>query len=410
MTADLEDLLGTDSYRDLMQYEEPFELFKAMGHRIGENHSSSILRFLVSDNETHRLGTRFLVNWLLAMKEELGPKATTIPEFSFHHSTAQVEWLTPQGRRLDLLISLRDAKGKPVALIGVENKHWAIEQVDQVTHYQEALAKHAQGLPSCVLFLTPDGRPPHYRKSNFQSCPWLPVSYDTVLQALMGTELKAKPDVQYFLASFRNHLAQNLHRFDMVDSYQNIKGKVHKLFQDPLHRKAILLLEKLRPTGDELLDGLRVKLGWDDSTFEKYPIQGRRVLEAKWFPKSLECEVLGKSISIGYMHTAGQHAWDADTKVQVAALAWCDGVKDKALKKELLVPLTMNRPEGSTWSQEAWDWDCWAPIWVGEKHQLGALGEEDAQALQSLLVQARENTHDWLLGNIERQKAAQKLL
>ncbi len=409
MNASLDNLLGTASYLDLKEYEEPFELFKAMGHYIGENHSSSILRFLVSDRETHALGTEFLANWSTAIIDELEPEASGFPEASFHHSTAQVEWLTSQDRRLDLLISLKDPNGKAVAWIGVENKHWASEQADQVTHYQEALAKHAQGLPSCILFLTPEGRPPHTGKSNFPACPWLPVSYDTVLQALKETELKTKPDVQFFLASFRNHLAQNLHRFDMVDSYQNIKGKVHKLFQDPQHRKAILLLEKLRPTGHGLLDLLNAKLGWDDSTFEKNPTRNRRVLEAKWFPKSLECEILGTAVSIGYLLSSSNY-WEPEVEVRIAVLAWCEGLKGERRKGPILRELTANRPDSATWNQEAWDWDCWAPIWVGEKHQLGALCEQDANALRSLLVHARENTHDWLLGNIERLEADKKLL
>ena len=398
----LSELLSNKTYRELTEFQEPFDMFKAMRHHIGENESSAIIRFLVSDQETHGLGIQFLRSWLAEITAELRGKCMGLPSVDFEHVTAEVEWLTTEDRRLDILICLRDPSSKPVAWIGIENKHWAAEQPRQVSHYQEALAEHVNGLPSCVLFLTPSGRNPETGSSPFQSCPWLAVSYVSLLQAIKRLEPGASADVRAFLASFRNHLAANLHHYDMSDVDQSLKHRVHELFQDSKHRKAMLLLEKLRPSERSLLKRIQELLAWSDVEFEEYPTRGERLVEAKWYPKSLEAERHGKSISIGYMLTSRTQAWESEAEVHIAVMAWCHGIKDHSTKNEILSQLNRGVPTSSAESLEKWSWDSWAPIWVGGSYRLRALGDEDAQELVDLLRKARESTHELLVSNIKR--------
>lgn len=397
-------LLASSTYSELLEFQEPFDMFKAMRHHIGENESSAIIRFLVCDQETHQLGTQFLRSWLKEMRVELGDNCEGLPSVDFEHVTAEVEWLTSEDRRLDILICLRDGSNEPVAWIGVENKHWAREQLKQVEHYQQALVRHAHGLPSCVLFLTPSGKDPIAGKDDSSECHWLAVSYATILNAILEVESVASSEVQNFLVAFRNHLASNLNHDHMTDMNKKFKHRVNELFQDSEHRKAMLLLERFRPSGQDLLNLVKNKLGWgdDEFEFEQYPTRGNRLLESMWYPKSLVGKRDGTEISITYMFSSGQSTWDPGVELRVAVLAWCKGIEDKKVKMDILSDLTTDRPQEATWDQKKWDWECWAPIWVGPSCPLVALDEVDAEKLVKLLHNAYRDTHDWLASNMKK--------
>jgi hypothetical protein len=394
-SSSLSGLLSSNTYGELMEFQEPFDMFKAMRHHIGENESSAIIRFLVSDRETHGLGTQFLRSWLDEIRGKLKDNCEGLPPVDFEHVTAEVEWLTSEARRLDILICLEDSFNEPVAWIGVENKHWAIEQDKQVEDYQKALAKRANGLPSCVLFLTPSGKDPETGVSPWPECPWLAVSYATLLEAIQKNEMRAPSDVRTFLASFRNHLADNLHHFKMTDTTKSVKQKIHELFQDPEHRKAVMLLEKYRPQGFELAKQVEATLGWEAFKYEKFPWKGKDLREAKWLPPSLMATVNGTDVSVYYMLSSGKPSWEPGVSVQVAVMAWCEGVSEKEEKRQILKELSIESFE------EDWWWSCWAPVWVGEKHELSDLQSKDIDGLAELLREAYAETHDWLSGNID---------
>lgn len=98
--------------------------------REDENALSDIFADLLNPHGSHGQGDRFL----LAFLHCIDAQSSIIP-------TAQCrvrrEYRTENHRRLDILLEFL---GEPPALIGIENKPWAIEQDDQMSDYANTLS------------------------------------------------------------------------------------------------------------------------------------------------------------------------------------------------------------------------------------------------------------------------------
>ena len=400
----LDALLKSQEYTELMEFQRPppgFDLFRATNLGLGENRSSWILAHLFTSREPHQLGVRFLRAWADVVSESCG-SAFPLAGVSWDRSTADVEWLTRENRRVDILIRLFREDDTLAGVIGVENKHWAQEQDEQVSHYQTEIAGTFPDVPSCVLFLTPSGKEPATGAKN-DRCPWYSISWRTVITALRLAEHQSDGLVLGFLANFRTQLTDQLGLLDMSDDHSTLKERVLELFGNPEHRNAILLLEKLRPTGGQLLDQIRSTKPWSSFVFERNP--RAEPYEAHWYPQDLESSFKRKDVSVSYSLLAGSQPWDSGVSVQVAVLAWCKGVKGKENLRPIQQMVTRNRPDEARWNGaedlEKWYWSSWVPIWVGGEHILGGLLEEDAERLVQMLDDAHNRTHEWLRGNLE---------
>jgi hypothetical protein len=125
-----------------LEHATRFSAFEAI--LPGETGLSRVLKFLLDDEAAHGQGPTFLHQFL----DLIG--CPDCKSRSFHAAT---EYPTRHGRRIDILLRSRDY------LIGIENKPWASEQLDQCKAYAKDLEWQMRGRWTLV-FLTADGRRP----------------------------------------------------------------------------------------------------------------------------------------------------------------------------------------------------------------------------------------------------------
>lgn len=216
------------------------------------------------------------------------------------------------------------------------------------------------------------------------------------------------PDlVRAFIESVRRILIDEMEYHEMSETKKSLKPLVERLYRDPETRQAILLLEQLRPRATTLLEGVHSRLPWDSGSFDTRPKKASQFVvppvEARWYPPDLEASVDGWSIYLAYGLLATK-AWDSGRNVRVAALAWVDGESGREKLRSYQEKMTTDRPTAALWDPredlEDWFWSSWAPLWIGEKHTLGALLDEDRDKLLAMVTDAHDRTHDWLKGNL----------
>lgn len=117
--------------------------------RMDENTLSDILAFLLNPKETH--GQRELFLMLFAKYIRWQPEA----EWSAARVVreARTYAISAHRRRIDIVVTA------PGATLAIENKIDAEEEEDQVDDYHAHVSRDTRR-DYCVIFITPDGRPP----------------------------------------------------------------------------------------------------------------------------------------------------------------------------------------------------------------------------------------------------------
>ena len=120
-SASIQRIIRTREFRQLASLSKrktSFNLIEMLDTTVTENAWSRVLAFLLDSRLNHGLGKTALVHWLglfkcpIVLKELAEQPAATV--------IATTEWMTPEGRRLDILIRLTDGRGK---IRGVLGKH-----------------------------------------------------------------------------------------------------------------------------------------------------------------------------------------------------------------------------------------------------------------------------------------------
>ncbi len=135
---------------------------------LNENGLSAQLAYFLDPRQTHAQGDKFLRVFLEYVSEKL-KKGDSKREVKFLADGAEVftEYLTKEGRWIDLVIKLQEVKEvkdvkvdgkvkrfiKPFT-IGIENKIWATDQPDQLQDYITELDENIEG-DYLLIYLTP---------------------------------------------------------------------------------------------------------------------------------------------------------------------------------------------------------------------------------------------------------------
>ncbi|WP_060524773.1 PD-(D/E)XK nuclease family protein [Nonlabens sp. MIC269] len=120
---------------------DPLNLFK-----INENKLSELLAFLLDPEQAHGQKDKFLN---LFMDQIVGVNLDNAGEFEY----IECEEATADNRRLDIVISFKNL------VIGIENKIWAVDQMNQLKDYYQALKGKGKE-KSVLVYLTPYGKEP----------------------------------------------------------------------------------------------------------------------------------------------------------------------------------------------------------------------------------------------------------
>lgn len=405
MIAAIERLVASPEWEKLLALEPAFDLFEAVGTTLNEQASSRALAYLLDSRNSHGLGTRLLQAWLRHIHHEqqaAGGRRIGLQDllgFNGTRTAVTTEWATSEKRRIDLLIKVY-REDNIVGVIGVENKHWAGEQKEQVSHYQAELSQHYPKARKLLLFLNPEGRAASTGDKGNQDCPWADTSYRPLLDALDDTADSAGGDVAIFARSLRSHLGAHLLETTTMD--RKAERLVHALYQDPEHRKAILFISQHIPTWGGICEritdecGKRLKrsgvevIRHETLTASYFPKQKRELLqEIKLWPVSL-ADATGKDgWTLTYMLRSEQAGPDIGDEIKLLILGWSsdkkqrEGIPGCAIRQAL--PEQEN--EGTSWY---WSWEF---LWGGGKYRLQDLGERDVQGCADLFERAVEKTY-----------------
>ncbi|MCA9172892.1 MAG: PD-(D/E)XK nuclease family protein [Planctomycetales bacterium] len=412
----IDSLLTDERYARLTQIEPEFDLFEFL-QTLSEDASSRALAFLLDSSREHELGTRFFDALIDNVHREGSGRTHRLSlrqSLGLHGQSTSVatEWATSDGRRLDLLIRVYDSMRNLIAVVGIENKHWAAEQPEQVSHYQNELVKRFPHVGERVLlFLSPGARPSSTADLTCE-CPYVPCSYRTVIAALEEAETLADGEIRVFITSLKSHLDKNLEGSHAMSA--QIRDLVRAIYRDPKHRNAIKhILDHIPRFGtlvNEIQDRVELHLATnypnEPFTYTTYPkTRLDRLQEIQALPVRLaERTKDADGFSFYYLlhpdrTKAAADVPDLGDHVTVQLIAWCekkdfrDNVDALALAEQL--PKTIGTPD--SWCSQ------WREVWAGGSHQLVDLGDVDAAACADLFINAIDATFPILKSVIEKK-------
>lgn len=170
-----------------------------------------------------------------------------MPPSRSSQTRVEVEWLTDERRRLDILVKVLGMGGRLEAVLGIENKLAAGEGENQLSDYQAALARTFRGVPKILVFLTPEGREPESAKEPSE-CRVVSCSYETITEMCQKMLPSVSGELQLLVNGLSTHLAG---RRDMETKAQRL---VRRLFAMPRYTRALQLIREYTPTFPDLCE------------------------------------------------------------------------------------------------------------------------------------------------------------
>ena len=408
----LERLIGSAEYQQLLKRETAFDLFSIVG-RLTENASSRALAYLLDSNQDHGLGTLFFQTLLQQLSHYAGdnnvsPVLQTMLNLKSHQINCTTEWSTRDGRRVDILARVFDHQRVVAGVLGIENKHWAEEQEEQVGDYQKELALCFPGdIPRLLLFLSPGGRRSQTARQN-KDCPHVEASYAALVPALRSCGARLQGPLAVFVSSLANHFEMELENGGEMN--RDVKALVHSLYKDPDHRKAIRLLLAHLPTFGTILPRIEQRVFGENITevkFKSYTYPKRRIdrLQEVYFdPTELRPLTKPHGFTLYYVlqpdhKEIGWRVPNLGDRLFIQLLAWCkepaakESVKRLKLSKEL--PPAKEPPRAFE--------NKWFPIWSAGTHTLRDFDAEDVLGCSQRLIDAVRSTYPKVRAVLEQE-------
>lgn len=287
-------LILSDEYRTLQKLTPEFNFFCILDDAHREPAWSRMFAGILDSTLPHALGTAGLREWMGLVAAEVRENNSVIPAFVSDFPEGfvvrvSVEYVTPKGRRIDILVRILDSQYRVVAVIGIENKLGSPEQPAQISDYQAALSEvFRKGIHRLIVYLTPDRREAR-TASAIAECPYLPASYKTMVGMCRQLATSAAPQVGVLLESLSREIETEVLGEDKMKT--DAAALISRLWIDPDHRTALRLIAECVPTPRKQLEaGLRqrieqginaVGMQLDDDSVSYYPHRSANPHEIK---------------------------------------------------------------------------------------------------------------------------------
>ncbi len=395
-TANITRLRNSPEFQQLGKLREEFNALSCFEDAFHENVSSRMLGYFLDSRKPHDLDiipmTLFVAELFSATKCTVLQKFLKVLKPNFTRTLSVLEWGTVERRRLDILLEIQNHKNKVVAVLGIENKIGAGEQPYQVQAYQKAICSKFPSVPKAVVFLTPDAREPETGHSSTE-CPWIKCGYSTVIEFLRKLLPKAKGEIAVVVGSLLRFLDEQVMGTSKIQHDAN--ALFEELYNDKVHRKAMILIRDLMPKSDVklmyegLIKDLRAKgqlksLGnWK----EQFLLNGRQPHATIWFVEE-------KDFSLGYMlHTRGSPV-EIGKSATIRLMAWCETHSARRKLEKAFSKFDRGEYESAEWNKDKTKRFCpWFNIWTGNSYTLQDLSATDQKELKKLLISAVKETH-----------------
>ncbi|MBO0613232.1 PDDEXK-like family protein [Thiothrix fructosivorans] len=194
-----------------------------------ENRISEIIRDLLDPNGNHGQGDIFLKLFL-----ETIDKADLY--ISGDHACIRTQEPTTTGRQIDIIIEIKKTNQYHVG-IAIENKHWAIDQKNQIDDYFRHI-KERYPYSHYIIYLTPYGKkPPQHSAQETQNNhidKLICMSYQTEIISWLNACYKESQAeyVRQFLLDFSNYCQHNLDYKLMIDDKTEIQTIFNYLLEE----------------------------------------------------------------------------------------------------------------------------------------------------------------------------------
>lgn len=421
----LRDLLNSPEYQELVRIAPQFDLFGALDSGLSENASTRALSYFFDSSREHGCGTSVMARVLERLTPFADEKQRALLDglrSSLEQCSTSVkwEWSTAARRRIDLLVQIRDADRSLKGVIGIENKHDAIEQKRQIESYQLGLYERYRPSPMVLLFLAPSGREPQTACEVYRDkCPCLTLPYKLLCEALRAIDESPSPDVRFFGRCLRDHLERELEGGTDMD--RRVNELVHALYRRPEHREAIRRIIDNVPSLGKIRDSIANELagrirrapefGNDIvHTIEYYPTYSQTDLQQIILkPPRLRSDS-GQFPSLTYILEADRDDVSSKTvpdigdPVRVCLWAYCESAAQRRLAECIRHDLEASQrrcglqesvPGLLTEGRRE-------PIWAGVPWNLDDLGDRDVDRCAGLFMEALKHTYHQLLEILDK--------
>jgi hypothetical protein len=387
-------LIASNEYAALQALRPEFNLFGLLDDALREPAWSRLFSGVLDSTLPHELGNKGLRDWLALVGEELKTKSKQlplafrrVPSDSVVRST--VEYTTPKSRRVDVLVRILDAKHRVTAVIGIENKLNSPEQPAQIADYQAALTEVFPNADQLILYLTPDGREARTANSS-ATCPYLPVSYRTMVTTCQLLCAGAGPKVALLLESLCSEIESTV--LGETKMEKEAKALIRQLWADPDHRNAMRLIIECIPTPRKLwetdlfkrvetpLKALGVELA-EVSSISFYPNSSASPREIKFGCGGKVGEVAEQAkFWLVYMLHCSDKSPDIGSEFVLRLMAWCKSGSARQLVKNMELHNELSA------SGALRHWSKWENIWTGGSYTLRDFDKPDVEGMANLLL------------------------
>lgn len=369
----------------LLRQSHNLDIVSLLDAAARENFWSKLVAFLFDSNAAHMLGSDVFFKWLsrFPMLSDSVSQISAQP----HTITTELEWGTFAKRRVDILIKVQGATGSPLLVLGIENKVWAGEGIEQLSHYQQALARAFPRSPTFLIFLSPDGRNGETLCGK-SKCSCIPASYSTLADTFSELSYGALPSVAFLLKTLSIHLRTQMTAKSPFD--KKVLDKVRAIYADPELRKQLDVINRCRaylpsikgPLEQAVKNQLKpFKPKLDD--WDYHPKRAPLPQEFKLRVEELS-PPKASGFDVWYMLVSEKGEPFFGDSYRVLAVALCETPAARVkINKAFPSPLGMTHYK---------NWWKWHVLWVGDTYRLQDLATEDVRGLSSLLANAANDS------------------
>lgn len=401
----LTDFVKTQEFDKLKQWGEKiyvdktqFNIIDFFQSNFNENAWSDIFSYLLNSKKDHSLQQSFLRKLLFNVdNEEIKRFKKKLPLSSNSETVTVREWLTDDGRRIDIMVLVKDKTNKTHSVVGIENKLDSKEGDNQLMDYQNAIAKRYSTCENKILlFLTPDGRTGETSDDN-KDCQCISVSYESIIK-VCGEILKESPDqsVEYLIRSMKSYIETMINTENMNAEISNL---VKQIYKDKENREAIKLLINYRPNIENVFEELEKKC----SKWNKFYIcchESSKTTEFKLHTSNLD--ILSEELNIGFCYMLHFDGGNPDIGDEFILRLFMQVDKSK-LSKEDIRELQEYFEFGESLNEKK-DWWEWKTIWTGDSYILKDLDDKDVEGMFRVLESGIEETYEKLKKKINNYK------
>lgn len=364
-----------------------FDVLSIFKEQIGETVWSKFFAFLLDSNERHGFGLDFFKNWVIEIQNFNDPNTEILSKFdlkSVKRVKSFTEWPTPKGRFVDIVLELMDGNGTIIGVIGIENKVLAIEQLEQVKDYQDALIEIFKGeLQRCLIFLTLTARE-SLTKASDGNCPTIEIGFKSIENIISLVKTDKDSPQELYLKLVESYLDKLMGQHE---GNTNISEILLELYKDADNRKVMKWIARYMPGTHLLTAGLESKIRpyasekfkkeMDDKwLFHTYPQDpDSNPMEFKFHVMTIKDFDL--EMSLCYVLRCNDKNPEIGSEFTLLLALYIDkkhGDIDSKIKSQIRAKYQLKHNTTSNWSR-------WVNLYTGQSCKLEDLGNGDIENL-----------------------------